>query len=235
MNRLHWLVKTGFLMGTMLVSSMSSTPAEVIYSGSTDGAWQSGAASNRLAQTFRTGASGMTLDSVGVWVRNANESNSSASPGTLTISLFATDGAKKPTGTSLLTIVNSQSVGAWGDGWITGTSLNHSLSANTDYAVVFAASAGSTISWKYASVAPVPAITSSITPTPTFYNWQSSDNGGSWSDAAPTTGFNMVVQATVVPEPPQVVMLGAAGVSMAVVMGVRRRSARHRISSSRRA
>ena len=44
----------------------------------------------------------------------------------------------------------------------------------------------------------------SISPTPTFYNWQSSDSGATWSDAAPTAGFNAVINATPnapVPEP----------------------------------
>jgi hypothetical protein len=63
-----------------------------------------GRCSLRLAQTFSTGELRMTLDSVQVWVRNANEANSSSSAGTLTLSLFATDGDQKPTGSSLLSI-----------------------------------------------------------------------------------------------------------------------------------
>lgn len=190
--------------------------ADVIYSGSTDGPWQLGASPTRLAQTFSTGAATMTLDSVGVWYRNANGSNSSSSPGNLTLSLFATDGSFKPTGSSLLTIVNSQSLGAWSDGWVTGTNLNYALAANTRYAVVFAATGGSTISWKYNNSTP---IVSSISPTPTFYDWQSTDSGATWSDASPTTGFNMVVNATPTSSPvPEVDLSGLAG-AIAFVMG----------------
>lgn len=206
------LARSRAVLGSAVVAVACTlaAQADVLYSGSTDGAWQTGAGSVRLAQTFRTGTSPMTLDSVGVWVRNANESNSSSNPGTLTLTLFAVDGPKQPTGSSLLTIVSGQSIGQWGDGWITGSSLNYSLAANTDYAVVFAGSAGSTISWKYNNST---AIASSVSPTPTFYNWRSDNNGSSWSDAAPTTGFNMVVQATVVPEPAAAVlgMIGSLG------------------------
>jgi len=200
----------------------SSAQAEIIYSGSADGPWQLGAANNRLAQTFSTGTSPMALDSVGVWVRNANSTNSSASAGTLTVSLFATDGANKPTGSALLTIVNSQFIGGFGDGWVTGTSLNYALSANTTYAVAFIGSAGSTISWKYNNSN---AIASSLSPVPSFYNWQSTDNGGTWADASPTTGFNMVVNATAVPEPATAAFLGVAGV-IAGFCGLRRRTSR---------
>ena len=199
-------IRTAFLI--MVAASVSTLRADVIYSGSSDGPWQTGAASTRLAQTFSTGTAPMTLDSVGVWVRNANESNSSSAAGSLTLALFATDGANKPTGSSLLTIVNAQSIGQWGDGWVTGTSLNYSLAANSTYAVAFIGSGGSTISWKYNNSN---AIASSISPTPTFYNWRSTDNGATWSDAAPTTGYNMVVNSTVVPEPATSLALGVAG------------------------
>lgn len=201
-------------VAAVVVCMAATLRADVIYSGTSDGPWQLGASPNRLAQTFSTGAAPMTLDSVSVWVRNANSGNSSASPGTLTLSLFATDGSFKPTGSSLLTIVNSQSIDPWGDGWVTGTNLNHALTANTRYAVVFAASGGSTISWKYNNTNP---IVSSISPTPTFYDWQSTDNGATWSNASPTTGFNMVVNASTSPVP-EVDLNGLGGV-VALVVG----------------
>lgn len=213
------MVNRWFVMAAVVVISLScsSARAEIIYSGTTDGPWQLGAANDQLAQTFTTGSAPMTLSSVGVWVRNADSVNEFSAEGLLTLSLFNTDGSSKPTGSALLTIVNGASVGEFGDGWIEDTTLNYPLAANTTYAVVFAATAESTISWKYNDST---AIASSISPTPTFYSWQSTDNGGTWSNASPTTGFNMVV--TAVPEPATMTALGTAG-AIAGFVRLRRR------------
>lgn len=196
-------MKPRFLLAVLAVLLAGALPgrAALIYSLNTDGAWQSTAGSTWLAQTFSTGAAPMTLNSVSVWIRNANESNSSATPSSFTLRLYATDGSNKPTGSSLLTLINNQSVVAWGDGVISANLLSFSLAPNTTYAVVMAGSAGGTMGWKYqGGTSP----TSSISPTPTFYNWRSTDSGSTWSDAAPTTGYNMIVAATPsapVPEP----------------------------------
>ena len=218
-RRAFWM---SFVLGLMAsgVVGGRTLHADLIYSGTSDGPWQQGAAATRLSQTFSTGASPMTLDSVGVWVRNANESNSSATAGTLTLELFAVDGSNKPTGSSLLTVVNAQSVDAWGDGWVTGTSLGYPLSANTTYALAFIGSGGSTMSWKYNDST---AIASSVSPTPTFFNWQSPDNGATWSDASPTTGFNMQVTTTAVPEPTALAMVATGVLGACGLVGVRRR------------
>lgn len=112
--------------------------------------------------------------------------------------LYAADGNNKPTGSSLLTIFNGYGFVAWADEKPLATSLSYSLAANSTYLLVMQGSSGGTIGWKYqGSTQP----TSSIVPTPTFYNWVSSDSGSTWSDAAPTAGFNAIVNATAIPEP----------------------------------
>lgn len=190
------IVHASFSFALLLTVGIATVRGDVIYSGTTDGPWQNGASSNQLAQTFTTGSSAMTLDSVSVWMRNASEDSEFASDGSLSLFLYAAN--PQPTGSSLLTIVDNQFYGEWSDGWVGATGLNYSLSANTTYAVVFAATAESTISWKYNDST---SIASSITPTPSFSSWHSGDDGATWGSAAPTTGFNMVVSATAVPEP----------------------------------
>ena len=156
----------------------------------------------------------MTLTNVSVWIRNATENNGSSVPSTLTLRLYATDGNNKPTGTNLLTLINNQSIGAWGDGWVSSGAVNFSLSSNKTYAVVMLGSSGGTLGWKYQNTN---SPTSSISPTPTFYNWRSTDSGATWADAAPTTGFNMLVNATPAPIPEPgtwaaaALLVGAAG------------------------
>lgn len=186
----------GCLLGVALLWGGAATlPASQIYYQSTDGGWVNVSGNGRLAQTFSTGTSPMVLNSVGAWIRNANASNTSSTTSSLTLNLFAVDANFKPTGSSLLTI-GTATWGAWGDGFSTFSSLNFNLAANTTYAVVM--SGTGTMSWKYAaSVSP----TSTISPAPIFYDWTSADSGANWSNAAPTTGFNMIVDASAVPEP----------------------------------
>lgn len=139
-------------------------------------------------------------------------------PSSFNLWLYAADINNKPTGSALYTIFNNFGVGAWGDsGSSSGTlasSLNCSLSANTTYLLVMQGLSGGTIGWKYQGA---PAPTSSVSPTPTFYNWQSSDSGSTWSDAAPTVGLNMIVNATAAPVPEPgtwaaaALLVGAAG------------------------
>jgi len=185
----------------------SPSQAASLYFQNTDGAWLNVSGNSRLAQTFSTGNSAMTLDSVAVWIRIANSSNSSSTTSSFSLNLFALDANFKPTGSSLLNI-GSATWGPWGDGISTFSSLNYSLAANTQYAVVM--SGTGTIGWKYPGSA---TPTSSISPTPTFRDWTSSDSGSTWSDAAPANGFNMQVNATAVPEPASasLVILGIAG------------------------
>jgi len=140
----------------------------------------------------------MTLNSVSVWIRNANASNTSSTPSSMNLWLYAADINNKPTGSALYTIFNGYGFGAWADEKPLATSLNYSLSASTTYLLVMQGSSGGTIGWKYQGAT---APTSSISPTPTFYNWQSSDSGATWSDAAPSAGFNMIVNATAAPVP----------------------------------
>jgi autotransporter-associated beta strand protein len=154
--------------------------------------WQLGAASNRLAETFSTGALRMNLSDLSLQVRNANEANNSSTAGTLDLWLFATDGDRKPT-SFLYTIASNSSFGQWADENRTFSNLSYTLNPNTTYAVVFQGSAGSTVSWKYRNDG---SISSSISPTPTFRDWASSDNGGSWGDGAPNVGYIMTVNAS---------------------------------------
>ena len=167
--------------------------ADQVYGFLNNGAWQTAAGDTRLAQTFSTGGLRMTLDSVQVWVRNANEANSSSSAGTLNLSLYATDGDRKPTGSSLLTIGSQFFGNNFPDEQPTFSNLGYTLSANTTYAVVFQGSSGSTISWKYPGSG---SISTTISPTPTFRDWASSNNGTTWGDGAPSIGYSMNVNAS---------------------------------------
>jgi hypothetical protein len=58
---------------------------------------------------------------------------------------------------------------------------------------VFQGSSGSTISWKHPGSG---SISTTISPTPTFRDWASSNNGGSWGDGAPSVGYRMNVNAS---------------------------------------
>ena len=193
-------MRSVFLSVGLLVAATLPGRADIIYSLDTDGPWQSTAGSTWLAQSFSTGAAPMTLNSVSVWIRNANESTGSSGPSSMSLWLYAADINNKPTGSALYTVFNGYGFGAWADEKPVATSLNYSLSANTTYLLVMQGSSGGTIGWKYPSAT---SPTSSISPTPTFYNWRSTDSGSTWSDAAPTAGFNMIVDATAaaVPEP----------------------------------
>ena len=156
----------------------------------------------------------MTLNSVSVWIRNASENNGFSVPSSMNLWLYAADINNKPTGSALYTVFNSYGFGQWADEKPVATSLSYSLSANTTYLLVMQGSSGGTIGWKYQGAT---APTSSISPTPTFYNWRSTDSGATWSDAAPTAGFNMIVNATAAPVPEPgtwaaaVLLVGAAG------------------------
>ena len=140
----------------------------------------------------------MTLNSVSVWIRNANEGNGFSVPSSMNLWLYAADINNKPTGSALYTVFNSYGFGQWADEKPVATSLSYSLSANTTYLLVMQGSSGGTIGWKYQGAT---ALTSTISPAPTFYNWRSTDSGSTWSDAAPTSGFNMIVNASAAPVP----------------------------------
>ncbi len=176
-----------------LVLPAATVRADEIYGLGGDGSWQLGAANDRLAETFTTGSLRMNLDSVSPFIRNSNAASSSSTAGTLNMWLFATDGDRKPTGSSLFTIASNFNVVQWYNQSPTFSNLSYTLNPNTTYAVVFQGSSGSTISWKYRNDG---AISSSISPTPTFRDWASSDNGGSWGDGAPSVGYIMTVNAS---------------------------------------
>ena len=206
-NRARGIFVVCSLAGVLLATTV---PADVIlYSypqaGEGPGTWQSMEGGlSRLAQTFTTGADALTLNSISIWIRNASEDDFDSQAGSLSLNLYATDGASRPTGSSLLPIVSGMPIEEWYNnpqGPVETTStrflgLSYQLSPNTTYAVVFEPSASGTISWRYPnSGAPV----SDISPSPTFYNWQW--NGSSWANADPSLGFSMNITATAVPEP----------------------------------
>jgi len=156
-----------------------------------DGPWQLGAASNRLAETFTTGGLRMNLDNVSLRVRNANQDNNQSTAGTLEVWLFSTDGDQKPRDW-VYTIATNQFFGTYADETPT-YNVSYTLNPYTTYAVVFQGSSGSTISWKYRNDG---SVSSQISPTPTFRDWASSNNGGSWGDGAPNVGYIMTVNAS---------------------------------------
>jgi len=172
------------------------------------GAWENANYSGigSLAQTFTTGNEALILTNVDIWIRNTRyPSDSSSQAGTLSVFLYATDSGNgyRPTGSSLYTITSGQTIGAWydngpGAGYGTHyTNLNFTLAPNTTYAISFEAAVSTTIGWKYNTAGHSP--TSSISPTPTFYNWEW--DGANWVDADPGDGFSMTVAAAAVPEP----------------------------------
>ena len=159
--------------------------AELVYSLNADGDWQATRGSTWLAQSFSTGSSPMTLDSVSVWIRNADESNSFAVDSAMTLLLYAADINNQPTGSSLLTIFDNYNLVAYADAKPTAASLGQALSANSTYLLVMQGSAGGTIGWKYSdSTSP----TSSISPTPNFDSLVSYISGIAWLSPAPSAG-----------------------------------------------
>jgi len=212
------------ILGAALLLGTTASADVSLYSypqaGEGPGTWQSMEGGlSRLAQTFTTGTSALNLSSVEIWIRNASEDDFDSTAGTLSIDLFATDGAGQPTGSSLYSIASGVSINAWynnaaGFPGTTWSSLGYALSPNTTYAIEFAPSSSTTISWRYPNSG---TPTSDITPTPTFHNWQS--NGSSWADADPANGFSMNVTA-VVPEP---TVAGVFALGGALMVALRRR------------
>ena len=156
-----------------------------------DGAWRSAAGSTALAQSFSSHATGRYLKSVKVWIRNANESNTSSSPSTFSISVWSSTGGNPSI--KLADLRTNQSIGAWSE------TNNDTYSATTDidlgttvteYFIVL--SGTGTVGWKCNSAAPLPAGSYSIR--------QSTNNGSTWS--AISTGacsgkyFSMQVTGT---------------------------------------
>jgi autotransporter-associated beta strand protein len=178
----------------MFMATVLPTPAAwavELYKLDGDGPWQLGAASNRLAETFTTGGLRMNLDNVSLRVRNANQDNNQSTAGTLEVWLFSTDGDQKPRDW-VYTIATNQFFGTYADETPT-YNVSYTLNPYTTYAVVFQGSSGSTISWKYRNDG---SVSSQISPTPTFRDWASSNNGGSWGDGAPNVGYIMTVNAS---------------------------------------
>lgn len=178
----------------MYMATVLPTPAAwavELYKLDGDGPWQLGAASVRLAETFTTGGLRMNLDNVSLRVRNANQNNNQSTAGTLEVWLFSTDGDQKPRD-FLYTIATNQFFGTWADETPT-YNVSYTLNPYTTYAVVFQGSSGSTISWKYRNDG---SVSSQISPTPTFRDFASSNNGVSWGDGAPNVGYIMTVNAS---------------------------------------
>ncbi len=227
MKRKHTVF--GFILGVVLVAAKASA-AVVLYDfpWANGGGWEEGSNGiTKVAQTFTTGSSAVTLTDVEVWIRNAGyPDDSSSEAGTLSIDLYATDvGSGYMPTVSLYSIVSGQSINEWwdnGPGAGNGadyTGLNYALSANTTYAIVFAPSGSTTIGWKYPSSG---SPSSDISPTPTFHNWEW--DGSSWADGDPAGGFSMKVTGNAIPEP-TTGLIFALGAGLAAV--ARRRQPRY--------
>lgn len=182
--------------GVVLIPQLpaASTAPVDLYAQTQDGAWRTAQGSIWLAQSFTTSAASDTL-TVSVRIRNANESNASATPSTYSLDLRpATMSSQPDTSAVGVWVVQNRSVGAWGDGWETFT-VATPLAANTQYFIVMTGSTNGTLGWKFASS---DSITTSVTPVPTFSALRSQDAGVSWQSVT-SSGFAMVVTVTSAP------------------------------------
>ncbi|MEN9822288.1 MAG: hypothetical protein RLZ04_714, partial [Actinomycetota bacterium] len=150
-----------------------------LYDSLVDGPWKSTQGSNWLAQSFTTPSSPVGVTSVTVKIRNASEANSSSVPSSYSVSLWSSSSGAPAA--ALSTVVASEPIGAWGDS-ATALSLAtpYSLQPSTTYFVVVAGSSGGTVGWKCNTN----AVTTDVTPTPTFTPMMSTNSGSSWSALA---------------------------------------------------
>lgn len=169
----------------------ASSASTDLYAQAQDGPWRTAQGSIWLAQSFTTSAASDTL-TVSVRIRNANESNSSATTSAYSLNLrTAAMNGQPDTSTAGSWIVENRSVAPWGDGWETFT-VATPLAANTRYFIVMTGSNNGTLGWKFASS---DSITTSVTPVPTFSAVRSQDAGASWQNLT-SSGFAMVVTVT---------------------------------------
>ncbi|MBU3702474.1 MAG: hypothetical protein FGM58_10560, partial [Acidimicrobiia bacterium] len=180
--------------GITASSGRASAASTTLYSQMNDGAWSVATSSNYWAQSFTTSSTATALTSVEVWIRNNSGSGSSYS-----LALYSS--ASGAPGTSLATIVASESVGAWGDGRKSfSLSTPYSLAASTQYFIVMSGPAGGTVGWKCNAASP----TTDVTPTPTFVNKSSSNGGSSWSavgGGCAGNNYNLIVTGAIAVAP----------------------------------
>lgn len=186
-----WCALTPTLFPTSSGAQGGVSAAAVVtpYSLSVDGAWATAAGSTVVAQSFTTGDKPITLSSIGIWLRNADATNSYAVNSAFTLEV-RTSSYGVP-GSLVETVVAAQPFGAWSDETVQVPAAVE-LDAATEYFVVLSGSAGGTIGWKYTATTP----TSDVVPTPTFTNVSSADGGSSWSAGPASGGFDMVVSGT---------------------------------------
>lgn len=176
----------------LLPAAAAQAAQATVYSMSTDGPWATAAGSTWQAQSFTTGAVSSTLSSVSVRIRNANASNSSSVPSSLSVALHASSGGQP--GTKVTDLLTGTSVGAWADTDFSASSTQ-ALSPSTTYFIVVTGSSGGTIGWKYnTSTQP----TTSVSPAPTFTNMTSTDGGSTWTTNSGSYA-NMTVQVDELP------------------------------------
>ena len=121
-----------------------------------------------VAQAFTTSATPGTLTSVAVWLRN-----NAGSTGTYTVTLYASAGGQPAA--VLSTLASSVSVVPYYDGTpVITPGTAPALSPNTTYFIEISGSSG--MVWKGGTSAP----TTSVTPTPSFTSFASSDSGATW-------------------------------------------------------
>jgi hypothetical protein len=229
MNRV--LSKMLFVLLVMISGfTVSSARADgILYNNwqTQSGQQQFAGSGNWFAQSFTTGSTGANLNDVSVMVRNEG-----GSPGSIGVEIYSATGGNLPNA-SVYTVTAAATIPAFYDSSAgdlpTGIkesffhNLNFDLDASTQYFVVVKNLGSANIGIKYPNVVPV----TDVSPTPTYYDLITNNSGSAWSAGAPTTGgYGVYVTATAVPEPATVGSLGAAGVSLAVFYGLRRRTLR---------
>lgn len=188
-------VSTVFMVFAGLFSAYPSVAVtSTLYGNLIDGAPHSTNGTNQVAQSFTTGNSPATLTSLQLWLRNDGGIASSG----YQVDLFSSS-AGSP-GSLHSTIGSSINVGAYWDDKPTLTPPSPvSLLANTQYFIVVSGTGGMT--WKGNSVVP----TTSISPSPVFSSFRSSNTGGSWSVATGDSSQTMIVvvdESATAPAPP---------------------------------
>ena len=176
------LLAVAVAMGSFVTAPHASATPPSIYSLMVDGAWQTLDVGSSAAQSFTTGSVPVNLDSVSVWVRNANQSGNSSVPSSYSLAVYS-DFAGIP-GTLVATITSGHDLTTWADGQVLHQA-NVPLSASTRYWMVMTGVSGGTAAWKYSSTAP----SSSVTPTPSFANRYRQVVG--WVSGPASGGFNM--------------------------------------------
>lgn len=181
------LLAVAVVMGSFLSAPHAGATPSSIYTLMVDGAWQTLDVGSSAAQSFTTGSTAVNLDSVSVWVRNANQSGNSSVSSSYSLAVYS-DYAGIP-GTLVATITSGHDLARWADGQVLHQT-NVPLSASTRYWMVMTGVSGGTAAWKYSSTAPA----TNVSPTPSFANRYRQVVG--WVGGPASGGFNMSLVTT---------------------------------------